>query len=494
MTVLNFSGTPNDTLSNPWYDYASDSIYVGASNGTLHKFNPVFTGIPQEVTTSPWPVTLDATNTPASPVYDSASGCVFVGDANETTSGASGYLYSVNSGAGISTNVCGSSAGKYATSNSQLDTDYGIQDGPLVDSTAETVYVFVGYDGSSDGVYQFTITNFPDDSVERQLGASASGKTTLYQLVGTFDNQYYASSSSTPTGNLYVCTTDEYGVLYQVPILANKTQPGVAGPELSGTIGGDGVYGRCSPESEFFNSSTGGTAVGWVTIQSDPGTWTSGANTVTIGSTTYKFVTSLTAVNQVLVSSGSTATNDENRTAQNLYAVINATSSECSTSSCVYTGQTVNASVTATEETAPLTNVVVLTSKTSGSPGSFTLSTNYSTGINVSGGVSGTDYLFLSIYSGTQTNCTTDTAGDGCVMSFNITSPTFNSSFAAAGAMNLSSVDFASPTGGIIIDNALTTPSGASQIYFLTQDTAGTAIGSTSCSGICGAQASQAGP
>jgi hypothetical protein len=56
--------------------------------------------------------------------------------------------------------------------------------------------------------------------------------------------------------------------------------------------------------------------------------------------------------------------------------------------------------------------------------------------------------------------------------------------------LSFSSVQYAPPTGGFIIDNALTTPSGTSQIYFLTQDTSGT----VTCSGICGVQASQAAP
>jgi hypothetical protein len=61
-------GTPNDTVSNPYYDYSTDSLYVGASNGTLHKFNPAFGGTPAEVVGSGWPLTLNASYVPSSPV------------------------------------------------------------------------------------------------------------------------------------------------------------------------------------------------------------------------------------------------------------------------------------------------------------------------------------------------------------------------------------------------------------------------------------------
>ena len=50
------TGDPNDTWSSPYYDYSTDTLFVGDSNGQLHQFTPVFNGPPAEVTTSPWPV------------------------------------------------------------------------------------------------------------------------------------------------------------------------------------------------------------------------------------------------------------------------------------------------------------------------------------------------------------------------------------------------------------------------------------------------------
>ena len=74
MYTITFSnnGTGNgnslDTHSSPFYDYASDTLYVGNDLGWIHKFNPVFNGAPAEVTTT-WPVQA-ATAPLSSPVFD----------------------------------------------------------------------------------------------------------------------------------------------------------------------------------------------------------------------------------------------------------------------------------------------------------------------------------------------------------------------------------------------------------------------------------------
>jgi hypothetical protein len=507
MTSITFSGTttPNDTLSNPWYDYTTDSIYVGADDGTLHRFHPVFGGVPAEVTNG-WPLALGST-APSSPVYDGTSGCVYVGDtvsiSGSTTTG--GYLYRVDPGLGVGSVCHTSTPTKYASA--QLDGAYGIRDAPLVDSTAQEVYVFVGCDvvGTSSGgcgqnsgtwtahsgVYQYD-THFTSGT-ERQFGGGASiNKTTAYQLAGTFDNAYFTSTPSSPSGDLYVCTTDNQAPLWQVPIKSNATQTAVQGPNLAAS----GIYGRCSPLSENFSTSTSATATGSVTIRTDPaGSGWGTTSTVTIGSTTYTFVTTVgTTYGNVLKYTSGNAAQDEQRTAQNLNAAITAGSTCYGGGSSCYYVSAANASVTTSYTTG--TNVVNLTAKTAGT--AFALSTNYPTGINVSGGSTGgstgTDYLFVSVFetsfSGTGYNCSS-TSSTGCVMSFNITTPSsFGTSITPLGTLSFSSVQYAPPTGGFIIDNALTTPSGTSQIYFLTQDTSGT----VTCSGICGVQASQAAP
>jgi hypothetical protein len=107
-----------------------------------------------------------------------------------------------------------------------------------------------------------------------------------------------------------------------------------------------------------------------------------------------------------------------------------------------------------------------------------------------------TDYIFMSVFAGTQSGCNYGATQNvapfyGCIMSFNVTTPSnFSSSMTAAGTLNVSSTEYNAPTGGIIIDNSATTPSGASQIYFETNEITGTAP----CTGICAVQASQSAP
>jgi hypothetical protein len=478
MTTITLNGSRNDTGSNPYYDYLTDSLYVGDSGGYLHKFNPVFNGTPAEVTTS-WPVQLKRgstsdTSQPASPIYDIATGYVFVGT-------VSGYFYSVGTG-----NVSTTSGSIHGYSG-QLDQTYGIKDAPLLDSTAGMAYVFAGNDTSgNDAVFQFPTTFTSGSGTEATLGSGGTG-TTSYQFAGTFDNTYYTSSNgSSPTGYLYVCGTTAAAPVYQVLISGNSMSTVVTGP----TVSSSSYYGRCSPVTEFFNPSVGSTtATGTLTITGTPATSWAGT-TVTVGGTTYTFENSVSSTaNQVLLyTSGSSSSTKQDRTAQNLYAAINANSGECYSSPCFGTGTTANASVTATLSGA----VVTLTSKTSGAGGNFALSTTQS-GITASGGQNGetgTDYIFLSVFAGTPSGCTNATS-DGCVMSFNVTTPSsFTSSSTPTGALNLSAVTYASPTGGIIVDNGVSSPAGTSQIYFETQDTSGT----SPCTGICAVQASQSAP
>jgi len=237
MTTLTFSGNPNDTYSSPFVDFGTSTAYVGDDAGKLHKFTNIFTsGTPGEVTTVPWPVAVNTNASLASPVYDTGSTNVFVGD----------YLFSSSSGcepsATKSNNPCGylysiSSLGA-VTKSAQLDFNFGIMDGPIVDPSAGKVYVFAGDDGSTSctsstpcaAVYQFPV------------GALASGtKATVgpgyeFMMSGTFDNLYFNSSSSTPTGHLYVVgnTGPANNTLYQVTITNNvMSTTTVAGPVVS---------------------------------------------------------------------------------------------------------------------------------------------------------------------------------------------------------------------------------------------------------------------
>jgi hypothetical protein len=223
--ILTFSGTSRaDTISSPYYDYSSDTLYVGDASGGLHKFHPLFNGTPAEVLTSGGPWAAVSTQTaPAlsSPVYDNVDDLVFVGD-------ASGYIYSVNS-SGTS------------TKSVQVAVSPGIVDGPLVDITNGFVYATVSNDDSST-----TATNACDGNTSSkscngviQLPVGFGTTTTFNESVmgigttnalydGSFDNQYWASG--TGTGNMYVIGNNATPApkLSEIPISANVLQTGGA--------------------------------------------------------------------------------------------------------------------------------------------------------------------------------------------------------------------------------------------------------------------------
>jgi hypothetical protein len=438
-----------------------------------------------------WPVQLnhgsvDATQA-SSPVYDATSGYVFVG-----TFG--GYFYAVGTG------NAGTTSGSIHGASAQLDGSNGIRDAAVVDSSAARAYVFVGRDtgtGNDSGVFQFS-TAFTAASIgETRVNSGGGTGVTALQMAGDFDNAYYTSSSaSSPTGNLYMCDTGLTGKLYQIPITANAMGTATAEASLSDTT----LDGRCSPVTEFFNTSTAAAATGTITIQTDPGNFGSWGDTrtVIVGATTYTFMTTVSSANQVRRNTnGFSSSTRESRTAQNLRAAIDGNSAECSDTGCFGAGTVDNPNVSTTLSS----NLVSLTAATVGTGGNFAVSTNYATGMAVSGGnngVDGADFVFLSVLGGTLSGCTLagNSGVDGCVLSFNVTNP--GVVVQAGTGLNViagTSASRTTPTGGIIIDNSVGsgTLAGASQIYFLTTYGANGSC-STAGTGICAVQASQASP
>jgi hypothetical protein len=247
---LVFNGaTHNDTYSQPYYDYDDDVIYVGDDGGYLHQFTGVFNGTPTETVTTgtnPWPVKLSATEL-TSPVYDPVSGLVFVGDMG-------GYLYSVGTGTG----TIGTTSGLiHGTTSSSLGD--AIIDGPLVDASAQTVYAFVTTSSGNNTVYQFP-TSFTSGTGNGSV-AVGTGGAGYYLYGGTFDNVYYDSSPTGPSGNLYVVgnTGGATGAtLYQIPITSNSM--GGATGVVTG-LTASGALPWPSPLTEFCNNGTTACAV-----------------------------------------------------------------------------------------------------------------------------------------------------------------------------------------------------------------------------------------
>ena len=232
----------DDQTSSVFYDYKDDIAWMGGAFGWLHQVTGVFKGTPTEVTTGGFPVQVNSGNPTSlsSPVYDSGSQSVFVGDYG-------GFLYRVNaSNAGV-------------TAASQLDFGTGIVESPIVDSAAGLVYVFSSSDGLEDclsslncaAVFQlpvsFSANAFGSETTVGESSASGNTPNPLY--IGAFDSAYF--SSTTRTGNLYVCgNTGGNPTIYQVSIVAGVTPAsGIAVAQLPS----NGSTAACSPVTDIPN-------------------------------------------------------------------------------------------------------------------------------------------------------------------------------------------------------------------------------------------------
>ena len=262
MISIPFSGSPTDTYSSPFIDYATGTIYVGDDAGKIHKFINIFSASTPAEAKSPWPVTLNTSTNAAlaSPVYDSISGHVFVGDylANGssncqpgimTAEGQCGYLYSINASSGA------------VVQSAQLDYNLGIYDSPIVDSSAGKVYAFVGADNSTNclsgpcaAVFQFPVS-FTSGATGTEATVGAGYE---FLMSGAFDNQYLTSGSS-PTGHLYVVggTGWQNNTLYAITITSNVMTAGgaAAGPQVA-TNYTNGYHAAGLQVTEFCNNGS----------------------------------------------------------------------------------------------------------------------------------------------------------------------------------------------------------------------------------------------
>jgi len=227
-----------DTNSSPWYDYSSDTIYVGDNNGYLHKFTGVFLGASGEVTTT-FPVAVETGQSLTGPVLDNTHSLVFVGSSD-------GILESV-----------GSSSGTVVRSGAIGIAAIDIADSPTVDPSAGTVYAYVSaHSGGGPSVYQFTYSFASGNTGNAHITASGMGTagTTVPLYAGDFDNAYYSSANpATPTGHMWVCgNTGGTPTLYALTITTNTlTTTPTTGPTLS-----NASATSCSPVTEFYNGTS----------------------------------------------------------------------------------------------------------------------------------------------------------------------------------------------------------------------------------------------
>jgi hypothetical protein len=244
----------DDVTSAPYYDYSTDTLWVGDAGGNLHEFTGVFNGTPAEVTTGGWPASVGCVGPLTGPVYDSTNSTVFVGD-------ACGSLAAVTSSGGVTV------SGRVG---------YGpgdISDAPLLDPVTGSLYLAVAADGSCTSTCYTIVVRFP---VNFSTGATGNGVhigsgggATMY--AGTFDNAYFTSTDpSSPNGNLWVCgNAGGDPTLYAIPINGSTMGTPIVGPDVSGTAT------TCSPVTEFCTNSgadctaTAGTDYIFVSPQSE---------------------------------------------------------------------------------------------------------------------------------------------------------------------------------------------------------------------------------
>jgi len=273
-TTVALSGSPSDTYSSPFYDYSSDTLYVGDDGGKLHKFIGVFLGTPAEVTTGGWPVQVSSATLGGalgSPVYDSNTSLVFIGDyllnyastcepSATNSAGSCGYLYSVAS-PGTPT----------VTQSHQLDYQYGIVDSPIVDPTTGQVYAFVGADnttacssGPCAGVFNLAEAFLAATSgTEAQVGAGYE-----FLLSGAFDNNYF----TTGTGNLYLVggTGPQNNTLYGVGITPSTFGSAITtGPAVAANYT-NGYYAGGLQVTEFYTGTNDYVFVGALMATTNP--------------------------------------------------------------------------------------------------------------------------------------------------------------------------------------------------------------------------------
>ncbi len=451
-----------DANSSPFYDYSTDTIYVGDASGWLHQITPVFNGVPAEVRSGGWPVQVNPTSPTAlsDPVFDDTSGFVFVADKG-------GYAYRIGPNSA------------FVVTSGQLDFSAaeggpGIVQGPIVDSTSETVFVFAASDGSGGctsgtsstdcaAVYHLPVSFPPGGTgTEAVVGRSTVFGTAPKPLyIGGFDAAYLQSGNA--TGNLYVCgNTGGPPTLYQISIQNGILKAVSPGPEVATAVV------ECSPVTNILNPNNAGGAASWIFASAK----TAGTSSVCASAgcvmnfknTPWRASGAYTSGQEVL---------DSNFHIE--VVVTGGTSGNAAPSwSSTIDSTTTDGSVTWLNQG----------SATAVTPGTWIASNQYNRGREILDGNNLIQLVTTPGTTGSSTPTFNTTSGgttvDGTVVWTNV------------GAIATSALPAAGGTSGIIYDNTVgagTLP-GASQVYFstLSDQTCSTSGGT----GGCAVQASQA--
>jgi hypothetical protein len=245
MTSLTLSSA-SDSNSAPFIDYFDDAIYVGDDAGNLTEVTGVFIGNPSVG----WKIPVDPGFALTGPVYDSVSGNIYVADAD-----------------GVVSTVVQSSGtlGPHAHTSS-ASSGSPIPDPPIVDSTAETVTVFVSNNGAGSAqVVQYPIADFTTPA------SATVGPAGVQMHDGDFDNTYYSGSYA--YGYLYFCGKNPGGsndnpAIERIPFNSSGILQGASFDSADVLPVSAVQSAECSPMTEvynagvdymFFSVQTGGT-------------------------------------------------------------------------------------------------------------------------------------------------------------------------------------------------------------------------------------------
>jgi hypothetical protein len=238
-----FGNAQPDTGSAPFYNYSTDILYVGDDNGVLHKFTPIFSGTPAEVTTGGWPFTVHSATALSSPVFDGGSGNIYVTDAG----GRLSYVREVGSTVG----ACGSGSPPCLGSTNITLTGADLTDGPIVDSSAGRVFIF-GNDSTNGGTVEQVSTAL-GNPVTVNVGGMGHPGSPIHS--GAFDSAYLSGSFT--TGHIFVCgkniTNNDHPAIHRIGFASSGVMNSTSDGNLD-LVGGSGE--ECSPVTEILNGAT----------------------------------------------------------------------------------------------------------------------------------------------------------------------------------------------------------------------------------------------
>jgi hypothetical protein len=195
-----YAGTNTATRSSPFVDYSSDTAYASDNGGNLYAISPVFGG-GAPATKSGWPASgLNVgTVTPLTgPVYDSVSQRVFVAGATN------GMLYYFNT-----TGTCGVTPAPCLGGSLSVSSGT-ITDPPVVDSTAQKVFVFSNAAPSGSGISGAAVVQV-STSLTGKVVAGIGGGSANTIMLGAFNNTYLSKGATASGAALYACGDSSSG-------------------------------------------------------------------------------------------------------------------------------------------------------------------------------------------------------------------------------------------------------------------------------------------